>query len=40
LASKVAAAGEEMEHHIFRHLAVFGEEGSGKMSFVRLLKGQ
>lgn len=38
LARKVEAAVDEMEHHIFRHFAIFGEEGSGKMSFVRLMK--
>ena len=39
LASKVEQAQEEIENNVFRHFAVFGDEGSGKMSFVRLLKG-
>jgi len=39
LARKVGGAIDEMEKHIFRHFAVFGDEGSGKMSFVRLMKG-
>jgi len=39
LARKVQQATEEIEHSVFRHFAVFGDEGSGKMSFVRLMKG-
>lgn len=32
------AAIKEIQSHTFRHLAVVGETGSGKMSLVRLMK--
>lgn len=37
LREKEAIAVESIESEVFRHLAVIGEEGSGKMSFVRML---
>ena len=37
LRQKKADAVESIESDVFRHLAVVGEEGSGKMSYVRLL---
>jgi midasin (ATPase involved in ribosome maturation) len=37
LNGKAEKAVEEIEQHVFRHLAVVGEEGSGKMSFVRMI---
>jgi MoxR-like ATPase len=37
LKGKMASVLTEMEHGIFRHFALCGEEGSGKMSFIELL---
>ena len=37
LNSKASKAREQIETKVFRHLSVLGEEGSGKMSFIRLL---
>lgn len=37
LAKKASEANQEIEQNVFRHFAIFGDEGSGKMSFVRLM---
>lgn len=39
LTKKVEEAKDEIESNVFRHFAVFGDEGSGKMSFVQLMRG-
>ena len=28
---------EQMEEHLFRHFAIYGDEGSGKMPFIEIL---
>ena len=39
LTQKADQAQEQMETDVFKHLAVVGEEGSGKMSFIRMIAG-
>lgn len=34
LKEKVSKVKEQMESEIFKHFAIYGDEGSGKMSFV------